>query len=127
MDYAEGAVEVHLNRGDALLFVDGITHGASSRTNPGERRVVIYRCGVSWGANAHAYAVSAELLAARHFDPAPHSTAHNAAPSLIAAHFVELKPWPCGSIYAGPSYLICNQAAVDFLVCSSRSMRQILR
>lgn len=63
MDAIEGIVEVHLNRGDALLFVDGLTHGASSRVNPGERRAVIYRYGVSWGANAHGYAFSPELLA----------------------------------------------------------------
>jgi len=62
MDEVEGIVEVHLNRGDALLFVDGMTHGASSRTNPGERRVVITRYGVSWGANAHGFAFSPELL-----------------------------------------------------------------
>src|SRR3712207_6012504 len=37
MDELEGAVELHLQKGDALLFVDGIMHGGSSRTNPGER------------------------------------------------------------------------------------------
>ena len=47
MDTLDGAVEVYLNRGDALLFVDGLTHGGGSRTNPGERRVIIYRYGVS--------------------------------------------------------------------------------
>ena len=62
MDTVEGLVEVHLNKGDALLFVDGITHGASERTNSGERRAVIYRYGVSWGATAHGYAYSQELL-----------------------------------------------------------------
>jgi len=62
MDTVEGIVEVKLNKGDALLFVDGITHGASSRTNPGERRAVIYRYGVSWGATAHGYVYSQELL-----------------------------------------------------------------
>jgi len=60
----EGSVvkEVHLKKGDALLFVDGITHGASPRTNPGERRVVIYRYGVSWGSTRHGYRYSEELL-----------------------------------------------------------------
>lgn len=62
MDKLEGAVEVHLKKGDALLFVDGISHGASSRTNPGERRVVIYRYGVSWGATRRGYRYSEELL-----------------------------------------------------------------
>lgn len=62
-DIAGGVVkEVHLKKGDALLFVDGITHGASARTNPGERRVVIFRYGVSWGATRHGYRYSNELL-----------------------------------------------------------------
>ncbi len=62
MDHLEGAVEVHLNKGDALLFVDGIMHGASSRTNPGERRVIIYRYGVSWAATRFGYQYSQALL-----------------------------------------------------------------
>jgi hypothetical protein len=63
MDTIEGAVEVRLNAGDALLFVDGLSHGASSRTNPGERRAVIYRYGVSWGNTRYGYRYSPELLA----------------------------------------------------------------
>jgi ectoine hydroxylase-related dioxygenase (phytanoyl-CoA dioxygenase family) len=63
MDTLEGAVEVNLKAGDALLFVDGIMHGASSRTNPGERRAVIYRYGVSWGNTRYGYHYSPELLA----------------------------------------------------------------
>ena len=63
MDALEGAVEVHLKKGDALLFCDGLAHGASSRTNPGERRVVIYRYGVSWGSTRYGYQYSPELLA----------------------------------------------------------------
>jgi ectoine hydroxylase-related dioxygenase (phytanoyl-CoA dioxygenase family) len=62
MDKLEGAIEVNLNKGDALLFVDGISHGASSRTNPGERRVVIYRYGVPWGSTRYGYRYSDELL-----------------------------------------------------------------
>ncbi len=60
----EGGIvkEVHLRKGDALLFVDGICHGASPRTNPGERRVVIYRYGVSWGNTRHGYRYSEEFL-----------------------------------------------------------------
>ena len=63
MDDIEGVVEVHLNKGDAILFCDGLAHGASSRTNPGERRVVIYRYGPSWGTTRHGYQYSPELLA----------------------------------------------------------------
>lgn len=58
----DGILEVHLNKGDALLFVDAIMHGASARTNPGERRVVIYRYGPSWGATRHGFQYSRELL-----------------------------------------------------------------
>jgi ectoine hydroxylase-related dioxygenase (phytanoyl-CoA dioxygenase family) len=57
-----GALEVHLKKGDALLFVDALMHGASARTNPGERRVVIYRYGVSWGSTRYGYRYSQALL-----------------------------------------------------------------
>lgn len=62
MDELEGATEVHLEKGDALLFVDGLMHGGGSRTNPGERRVVIYRYGPPWGATRFGYEYSRELL-----------------------------------------------------------------
>lgn len=62
VDEAEGPIQVHLKAGDALMFVDAICHGASSRTNPGERRVVIYRYGPSWGATRHGYRYSKELI-----------------------------------------------------------------
>lgn len=64
MDNLDGAVPVLLNAGDALLFVDGLMHGGSSRTNAaGERRVTIYRYGPSWGATRFGYAYSPDLLA----------------------------------------------------------------
>ena len=59
----EGAVEVHMRAGDALLFVDCCTHGSARRRNAGERRVVVYRYGPSWGRLRHAYQPSPELLA----------------------------------------------------------------
>lgn len=59
----EGAIEVQLQAGDALLFVDAIAHGAARRTNPGDRRVVIYRYGPSWGTTRHGFRYSDELLA----------------------------------------------------------------
>jgi ectoine hydroxylase-related dioxygenase (phytanoyl-CoA dioxygenase family) len=62
MDHLEGAVPVYLQKGDALLFVDGLMHGGSSRTNPGERRVAIYRYGVSWGSTRFGYEYSPTLL-----------------------------------------------------------------
>jgi ectoine hydroxylase-related dioxygenase (phytanoyl-CoA dioxygenase family) len=62
MDQLEGAIEVHLNKGDALMFVDALSHGASTRTNPGERRVVVFRFGPSWGNTRYGYTYSQELL-----------------------------------------------------------------
>ena len=38
------AVEVHLEAGDALLFVDCMLHGSARRINPGDRRIFIARC-----------------------------------------------------------------------------------
>ena len=62
MDTVAGAIEVNLKKGDALLFADGLSHGASSRTNPGERRATIYRYGVSWGSTRYGYGYSEEFL-----------------------------------------------------------------
>jgi hypothetical protein len=62
MDHLEGAQPLYLKKGDALLFVDGVMHGGSSRENPGERRVTIYRYGPSWGSTRLGYEYSAELL-----------------------------------------------------------------
>lgn len=58
----EGAIEVHLRAGDALMFVDALCHGASKRINPGERRVAIYRYGPSWGRTRHGFVYSDALL-----------------------------------------------------------------
>jgi ectoine hydroxylase-related dioxygenase (phytanoyl-CoA dioxygenase family) len=62
MDLMEGAVEAYLQKGDALLFVDALSHGSATRTNPGERRVVIFRYGPTWGNTRHGYVYSQELL-----------------------------------------------------------------
>jgi ectoine hydroxylase-related dioxygenase (phytanoyl-CoA dioxygenase family) len=63
MDHLEGAIPVYMDKGDALLFVDGIMHGGSSRTNTeGERRVTIFRYGVSWAATRFGYQYSQALL-----------------------------------------------------------------
>ena len=63
MDHLEGAVPVYCNKGDVLLFVDGLMHGGSSRTNTeGERRVIIYRYGASWARTRYGYEYSQELL-----------------------------------------------------------------
>ncbi|MFN8441842.1 MAG: phytanoyl-CoA dioxygenase family protein [Caldilineaceae bacterium] len=63
MDNLEGAVPVYLDKGDAVLFVDGLMHGGSSRTNPeGERRVTIFRYGASWAATRYGYEYTQALL-----------------------------------------------------------------
>ena len=59
----EGATEIFMRAGDALIFVDSLCHGSAKRVNPGERRVVVYRYGPSWGNFRHNYQVSDELLA----------------------------------------------------------------
>lgn len=62
LDDVEGAVEVHMEAGDALLFVDAISHGSAERKNPGLRRIVVYRYGPSWGFFRHGYRPSPALL-----------------------------------------------------------------
>lgn len=62
MDSVEGAIECHLDKGDALLFVDAIAHGSARRTNEGKRRVCVYRYGPSWGFFRLPVRPSAELL-----------------------------------------------------------------
>jgi len=62
VDGIVGAQEVHMQAGDALLFVDAINHGSARRTNPGERRIAVYRYGPSWGFFRHPYRPSMELL-----------------------------------------------------------------
>jgi len=63
MDHLEGAVPVYLHKGDAVMFVDGMMHGGSSRTSPeGERRVTIYRYGPLWASTRFGYEYSQPLL-----------------------------------------------------------------
>ena len=62
MDDLPGAIPVYMEKGDALLFVDGLMHGGSSRTNPGERRITIYRYGPLWGSTRFGFEYSEELL-----------------------------------------------------------------
>jgi hypothetical protein len=62
VDGIEGAVEVQLKAGDALLFVDALSHGSARRVNPGLRRIIVYRYGPSWGTFRFGYAPSPELL-----------------------------------------------------------------
>ncbi len=63
VDGVEGAVHVYMEAGDALLFVDSLSHGSAERVNAGERRIIVYRYGPSWGNSRHGYQASAELAA----------------------------------------------------------------
>lgn len=40
----------------------GLIHGGSSSTNPGERRITIYRYGPIWGASRFGYRYAPEFL-----------------------------------------------------------------
>jgi len=62
MDNLDGGIPAYMNKGDALLFVDGLMHGGSSRTNEGERRITIYRYCPSWSNTRYGYEYSPELL-----------------------------------------------------------------
>ena len=62
VDDVEGAIELFMEPGDALLFVDCISHGSAKRMNDGNRRIVVYRYGPSWGNFRHGYQPSPELL-----------------------------------------------------------------
>ena len=62
-DRAIAMREVHLKAGDALMFTDGLCHGSLPRTNPGERRVLIYRYAPHLLAPRMNYIPSRELIA----------------------------------------------------------------
>lgn len=62
VDDTEGAIEVHLDAGDAVLFVDAIMHGSAKRVNAGERRIAVFRYGPSWGMFRHPVRPSRSLL-----------------------------------------------------------------
>lgn len=62
MDELPWAEPVHCRAGDALLFVDACLHGGASRTNEGQRRVIILRYGPPWARPRFGYTVSDALL-----------------------------------------------------------------
>ena len=62
VDGIEEAIEVHLQAGDAVLFVDALSHGSAERKNPGERRIAVFRYGPSWGRSRHGYSPSKKLI-----------------------------------------------------------------
>lgn len=62
MDGIEGAVEVHLKAGDAILFVDAPCHGSARRVNSGQRRIGVYRYSSAWNRTRFGHLPSPELL-----------------------------------------------------------------
>ena len=62
-DRLEGAVEIHLKAGDALLFNDALCHGSAQRLNPGQRRMITIRYVPTLHAHRFGYEPSAELAA----------------------------------------------------------------
>jgi hypothetical protein len=65
MPASEGLMtqEVHLRKGEALMFTDALPHGSSPRVNPGQRRVMIYRYSPSSIAPRYNYVPSPDFLA----------------------------------------------------------------
>jgi ectoine hydroxylase-related dioxygenase (phytanoyl-CoA dioxygenase family) len=57
-----GAEEIHLEAGDALLFVDSVMHGSATRVTPGKRRFAVFRYGPSWGVSRRGYEPTDDLL-----------------------------------------------------------------
>ena len=63
VDGVEGAIEIQMDAGDVILFVDALCHGSAERINSGIRRIIVFRYGPSWGNFRHGYRVSDELAA----------------------------------------------------------------
>lgn len=61
-DGVAGAIEVRMEAGDAIIFVDATCHGSAKRVNPGDRRHSVYRYGSSWNRTRFGYHASPELL-----------------------------------------------------------------
>jgi len=55
--------EVHLKKGDAIMFTDALCHGSAARLNPGERRIMVYRYSPHGVMPRYNYVASDELLA----------------------------------------------------------------
>ena len=58
----EGAVEIYVKAGDALLINDYLCHGSAERTNAGERRMVVFRYLSEIYGHRFGYVPSDELL-----------------------------------------------------------------
>ena len=59
-----GMREIYMEKGDALMFTDTITHGSAERSNEGYRRICLYRYSPHWIRSRCHYVPSSKLLAA---------------------------------------------------------------
>lgn len=59
----EGGIKIYLKAGDAIFFNDSLCHGSGERTNPDERRMIVFRYLPSPIAHRFRYEPSQELLA----------------------------------------------------------------
>ena len=57
-----GSTEVHLKAGQAIFFSDAVCHGSAARSNPGERRFMVYRYTPHWIRQRYPYLPTPELL-----------------------------------------------------------------
>ena len=62
-DHIVGAVEVHLQAGDAILFSDMLCHGSAKRVNAGQRRITVFRYSPGFCSPRFGYRASEALLA----------------------------------------------------------------
>lgn len=58
-----GSTEVHLKAGQAIFFSDAVCHGSAARSNPGERRFMVYRYTPHWIRQRYPYLPTPALLA----------------------------------------------------------------
>ncbi|MGW0230918.1 phytanoyl-CoA dioxygenase family protein [Actinopolymorpha singaporensis] len=95
-DQAIGMREVHLRAGDAVMFTDGICHGSMPRTNPGERRVLIYRYAPHLLAPRMNYLPSEELMA--RLSPARRAIVMPTAPRMRPGRTLAAEAFPHNAV-----------------------------
>ena len=84
--------EVHLKAGDALMFTDALCHGSMPRTNPGQRRVLIYRYTPHLVASRFNYVPSEELMA--RLTPAQRQLVMPVAPRMRPGRVLKADTFP---------------------------------
>jgi len=62
VDGVPNAVEIYMNKGDAIVFSDACAHGSARRVNAGYRKICVFRYQPSWANFRLPYRASDELL-----------------------------------------------------------------